>query len=579
MKRAILFLFVFAAGAAFADTDITAADLRAHIRFLASDELGGRLAVSPEFQRASQYGADQFRKYGLKPMGTAGFFQPFEMTAGVKTGDKNILEFTKQGKKSRLKVGADFNPTNGAKADVVADGAVVCVGYGVQTPEQNDYKGIDAKGKVVLLFKENPGGSGGTIAARVAGAFTNGAAGVMIVSVEGSEDSIGMGGMRLRGSITGPVHQVKRAWVEKLFGRKLADILEDAKTGPFHPFEVEGLSARMTADVQPNKGQSRNVLGFLPGNDPKLKDEIIVIGGHLDHIGHGEVGAMDGSNLIHNGADDNASGSAGVMELAQYYAHAKKNKRSILFMLFGGEEEGLIGSTHFVNNPTVDLAKVTAMINMDMIGRLKDDKLTIEGVISSPLWPEWIDRYNTDGLTVAKKMAGAGPSDHTGFFNKGIPVVFFFTNDHPDYHRAGDDWEKINYDGEVKVLRFAVRMVDAIDAYPTKIPYESGRKKEEPKGTGPGRGGSKIRIGLVPDYAFEGPGVRLTGAGPGTPAEKAGLRDGDIILKWNETELTDLNSLMPMFTTAKPGTAITLTVKRGKEIIQITVVPEEAEGG
>jgi len=425
-----------------------------------------------------------------------------------------------------------------------------------------------------MFLRDQPATGGATLAVRLQTAYSNGAAGVILVSADVRQpDAVGLGSTRVRSDVKIPVMQMTRAAAEKLLGKSVS-LAADGKA-----FDVPNTSIKLITDVRPNAGFSRNVIGFLPGNDPALRDQIIVIGGHLDHIGHGDVGAMDRNNEIHNGADDNASGSAGVMELAEYYAATKKNRRSILFMLFGGEEEGLIGSFYFVKNPTVDLSKVTAMLNFDMIGRLKDNKLTVEGVVSSPLWPEWIDAQNTEGLAVTKKPDATGASDHTGFFTAGIPVVFFFTNDHEDYHRSTDDWQKINYEGEVKVLRYARRMIDAIDSYDAKIPYQKTVTKTEttPPPTGAGRGGSKVRIGLQPDYTYSGPGVMLTGVSEGTPAEKAGLKSGDIILAWNGKTVDTLEEMMEFFVTAKAGEAVKLTVQRGSEKKEITVIPEEAE--
>lgn len=567
--------------------EITQDDIRAHISYLASDELEGRLAVSRGFERAAAYAAAEFKKYGLEPKGTEGYFQPFQMTAGFRPGKNNFLTITVAGERYDFELGKDFMPVSTGRFNHWADGPLVFVGSGIRDDERDDFAGADLTGKIaVMRHGKGPLGNPSSIRDRVKTAQELGAKGVLLVSAEKRMPVPIIAGGAAEPGEGIPVVEVSVEALEQLDPALAAALGQDEGAPGMAPaFEIANSRARFISQVERNTGMTRNVVAFLPGNDPQLRDEIIVLGAHLDHLGFGQVGTMGRSREIHNGADDNASGSASVLEMAEYYAHYKTNRRSMLFVLFAGEEEGLIGSRYFVNNPTIDLSKVTAMVNFDMVGRLKDDKLVVEGTGSSPIWPELLDSVDKQGLTTRYSPGTGGGSDHSSFASKQVPVVFFFTNIHPDYHRPTDDWEAINYDGQVRVLEYARRVIDAIDARGEKVPWQQPsrtrgerrppaddqQRPEGPRGDGPR---VSVRIGLVPDYSFEGTGVMLSGTTPGTPAEKAGLRAGDIIVQWDDIPITDMDSLMKGFAAAKAGVAVRLVVQRGQERIEVTIVPE-----
>jgi aminopeptidase YwaD len=570
-----------------ASPEIAASDIRDHIKYLASDELEGRLAISPQYVEASKYCADLFAAYGLEPKGSDGYFQPFEMSAGWRVGKNNFLYCTDRIERIDFEQGEDYLPVPGGRANKWAEGPVAFIGFGIEREDYNDYTGMDVKGKVLLMVRDRPEGiPGGTITGRVRNAAEKGAAGVILLTRRTSGgDKIALFGVRLRTQdpIEIPVAQMTRAAAERLLGgKRILDIVEgiDQSQKP-NSFDLKGVRARFITQIELNRGQSRNVVGFMPGHDPDLRNQIIVVGAHLDHIGHGEVGSLAGTNEIHNGADDNASGSAGVLELAEYYTNAASNRRSMLFILFGGEEEGLLGSSHYVNDPTVDLNSVTAMVNLDMIGRLEENKLDISGVGSAAEWSGWIDQCAPAGLVITKGSSGTGGSDHTSFYRKHIPVLFLFTGIHGDYHRPTDDWDKINYEGEVQVLQCAVQLVDTIDGYGEKMVWQStegqggtGRRTdEEDRGDGTPRD-LPVRVGVIPDFGYEGPGLRLAGVSPDTPAERAGLKEGDIILKWGDFDVEDLESLTEAFRQSKPGVGVKVKVRRGNEEIEITITPE-----
>jgi len=264
----------------------------------------------------------------------------------------------------------------------------------------------------------------------------------------------------------------------------------------------------------------RNVVGFLD----KSSDKTIVIGAHFDHLGMGGEGSLHrGDSAIHNGADDNASGTAALLALAKILKH-EELKSNVLFIAFSGEENGLWGSNYYVKNPTIDLKTVNYMINMDMVGRLKEDKsLAINGVGTSPSFPPIFDRINTDSLKLVTSESGTGPSDHTSFYLQDLPVLHFFTGQHEDYHKPSDDADLINYDGLVKVVRYISRTVMALDPEDKLAFTKTKDASDNPRFT--------VSMGVVPDYMFDGKGMRIDGVSEDKPAKAAGLLKGDVVIQ------------------------------------------------
>ncbi|MEI8135427.1 MAG: M28 family peptidase [bacterium] len=310
-----------------------------------------------------------------------------------------------------------------------------------------------------------------------------------------------------------------------------------------------------------------DVVGFIKGSDPKLKDETVIIGAHYDHLGIGGHNALDTIKAIHYGADDNASGTVGLLELAEYYAAHKSNlKRSLLFIAFSGEEEGLFGSIAYAKSPILPLEKTQAMINMDMIGRLKDSILIVEGFGSSPYWKELMDTLKHDNFSMRYKPDGVGPSDHSSFYRKNIPVLFFFTGLHKDYHKATDTKDKINYEGEVVVLDLVRRSIDAIESKNGRIPFTV-----VPVDTTKKASGFKVYVGGVPDYGYDGEGLRISDVTAGSPADKAGLKAEDIVLKFADIQIKNIYDYTAALGKYKPDDLVDFVVKRGKESITIPV--------
>jgi len=307
-----------------------------------------------------------------------------------------------------------------------------------------------------------------------------------------------------------------------------------------------------------------NLIAFLDNDAEKT----IVIGAHYDHLGkNGHGSSLDKNNhQIHNGADDNASGTAGVLELARYYSTNKqKEKCNFLFICFSGEEDGLIGSKYFTNHPTIDLSKVKCMINMDMIGRLNDstNKLMVYGVGTSPAF-ELVFKDKNGGFNLVFDSSGIGPSDQTSFYLKNIPVLHFFTGQHSDYHKSTDDAEKLNYKGEVKVLEYILDLNEVMISLP-EMTFTPTRNKEETKVS------FKVTLGIMPDYTYEGEGIRVDATTEGKPAHTAGIKAGDIILQLGEHTTNGMPQYMKALSAFSKGETTDVIVKRGQEKITLKV--------
>ncbi len=307
-----------------------------------------------------------------------------------------------------------------------------------------------------------------------------------------------------------------------------------------------------------------NVIGFLDNGAAKT----IVIGGHFDHLGFREHGSSLDKNkkLIHNGADDNASGTAGVLALANYYANnGIKEKSNFLFMCFSAEEDGLIGSKYFTNNPTIDLSKISAMINMDMIGRLNDStkKLMVFGVGTSTAYTHIFAGTQTN-LTLVYDSAGIGPSDQTSFYLKNIPVLHFFTGQHTDYHKSTDDTEKINFIGEVEVLLFIQQIASAL-AETENIPFTKTKQPEQ------SRVSFKVTLGIMPDYSFEGKGIKIDAVNEGKPALRAGMQAGDVLIQLGEFTINNMQDYMKALSKHNKGQQVQATVLRGVNQVILSV--------
>ena len=314
-------------------------------------------------------------------------------------------------------------------------------------------------------------------------------------------------------------------------------------------------------------GTANNVLAYL---DNKAATTII-IGAHYDHLGVGEQGSSLDANpqgKIHNGADDNASGVAGVLELARYFSTNKiKEKNNFLFMCFSGEELGLYGSKYFTENPTINLSSVNYMINMDMIGRLdpQSKTLLVHGTGTSPAWEPLLKKLENDNLAIKTDSSGVGPSDHTSFYLKNIPVLHFFTGSHSDYHKPTDDWDKINYKGEADVLHLIAELIENLD---NGAKLEFLTTKSKPMAS---RSSFKVTLGIMPSYTSDAEGVRVDGVTDGRPGEKAGIQSGDLIIQMGDLTIKDIQDYMGALGKFEKEQTVPVKVKRGNEIITLSV--------
>lgn len=564
------------------------------VTFLARDEMKGRGNGMPELDIAADYIAEQFRLAGLTPKGENGtYFQPFEVTTGAELGAKNELAIAG----TALKITDDFVPimiSNTAEFD----GPLVFAGYGITAPELNydDYAGIDVTDKIVVVLRHEPQENDaqskfdGTNYTRHApfvnkaiNARLHGAKGIVFLSDPLHRDEeVGPATRRIESSDMGiPAIHAKRAAFARVFtaaGKDLAQIqTEIDKDLQPRSFALPATNAHIATEVTRIKKTVRNVIGALEGSDPTLKNDWVVIGGHYDHLGFGERDSMTPSQVgqIHHGADDNASGTSGVLELARLAANDDRQwKRSALFMAFAAEEIGLLGSAHFVNNPTVPIGSITAMINLDMIGRITNNRVFVGGVGTSPNYKTMIEQLNAGtGLQLDFSDSGYGSSDHTSFNSKKIPVLFFFSGLHTDYHKPSDTYDKINADGAVKVASLVYGMMDRVANDNERPAYVEVQRPEQP-GRG-GGGGYGAYFGSVPDFREDIQGVLFADVVNNSPAAKAGLKAGDIMVEFDGKPIQRLPDYAFLLRSKQPGDVVVVVVKRNNENVRVNVTLEQ----
>lgn len=375
---------------------------------------------------------------------------------------------------------------------------------------------------------------------------------------------------RLEGRLTGTAgNDSAAAYIARQYARLR---LREGSPGYLQKFV-----ARSAADAHAgitNGRPTQNVVAILPGSDPKFAGQYIVIGAHFDHLGRDSQFALDpeAKDAIRNGADDNASGTAAVVQLARILSTTRP-RRSIIFANFSGEEEGLLGSQWFVDHPPVPLDSVMAMVNFDMVGRLNDNKLIVYGTATATELQAILDSANARS-TVPFKISGGGDgfgsSDQSSFYAKNIPVLHFFTDIHSDYHRASDDIEKINSGGEARVVDLATRVVQLMDNLPGRLSFV--RIAASPRMSASTSSGSKVYLGSVPDMAAgDVPGLKLTGVSPGSPAELGGLKADDIIVEFGGVKVTDLQSYSDALYAHKPGDTVKVIILRGGKPMEVSV--------
>jgi aminopeptidase YwaD len=579
MRRSIIIalMLVAVSGVAQKNSEISSKDLKEYVTFLASDSLKGRKPGMKEADVAAKYKAA-----GLKPLGDEGM-QYFEVVTDVTLGPSNALAL--EGFEGALK--KNFIPLAfSSPGKVQAQVAFAGYGFSIDTDslKWNDYKDLDAKGKWVMVFRADPELDNteskfipfSDVRTKVLTAKDNGAAGILLVSPSGldKEDKL-MPLVVENNEVTAgiPVIHIKREIADAILKTTgfTADSLENfyAKDKTPKSFEVP-VSITATVDITQNKDNTSNVVALLEGSDPLLKNEYLVVGAHYDHIGFG--GPNSGSRMpdtvaVHNGADDNASGTAMVMELARRLASEKTSlKRSIIFVAFSAEEMGLLGSKYFVNHCPVDIKSVKAMFNFDMVGRFDQEKnsISVSGTGTSVEADSILKIYEKDlPFSVVHAPDGYGPSDHAAFYSSGIPVFYFNTGVHTDYHTPFDDTDRLDFNNEKKVGDFAAAVILDVDNLPKPLTFKESGSRDQA-----GRGGRrmKVTLGIMPDFAgTEKRGLRIDGVTKDGPADRGGMKKGDIITSVNGMAVGNIYEYMSRLSKLKHGMTVNVEVLRNEK--------------
>jgi hypothetical protein len=565
--------------------EVTVNELRNHEKYLSSDSLKGRLTGSAGDSLAAGYIRKELTSFGLIPLSGDGW-QRFEVTKRIIPGKNNSLIINGTSYTSDK----DFIPFS-FSSDGSLEAEVIFAGYGFNINGDsitwNDYNGIDVKGKWVMILRADPEAentkspyiqfSGDRDKALLAKDM--GAAGILLVSgpVADSQDnfeqlgtegfSVGIPALRIKREVADVILAKSGTTIEKL--EKNINI--SRKQSGFSTKTAINASSEIIRET----ANTRNVVMLLPGEDELLKNEYVIIGAHFDHLGMGGEGSSSRAPDtvgVHHGADDNASGVAMMLELAEKFALTKgSHKRSIICIAFSGEEEGLLGSKHFTNDPGIDLSKVNAMLNLDMVGRLNDTSmLQVSGVGTAVGLKELIySKSDTSTIKLNLSEEGYGPSDHSSFYFKNIPVLFYFTGAHLDYHTPADTWDKINYSGMVGISAQIFNIGQELANSQARLQFREAGPKSEPVRSRRGKG---VSLGIMPDFAgVNKNGLRADAVTPGKPAALGGMKKGDIITAINGKSVSNIQDYMSRMGQLKHGQTISVEILRNgnKEVLLI----------
>lgn len=559
--------------------EITPALLRQYVEFLASDSLKGRKPGTPEIEVAARYIRDHFQKAGLQVMGDDGF-QWFEIVTDVNLGKNNKVGF--DGYEASLKT--DFIPLSfSSSATVKAPLVFAGFGFDIDTDslKWSDYNGVDVKGKWLMILRGDPDPDNpdsrfipySDLRSKVLAAKDRGAAGVFFVTPRAMEKEDKLIALMVENNeVTAgiPVLSITRDLANKMLKKSglTVDSLNRSIMKEMMPKSFEtNLVVTASSDVVQKREKTANVIGLLPGTDPVLRDEYLVVGAHYDHLGLGGPGSgsrMPDTVAVHNGADDNASGVAMVMALAgKFGAQPRANKRSIIFVAFSAEEIGLLGSKYFVSHPPVNIKSIRTMFNFDMVGRFDKEKnsISVSGTGTSAEADSLL-RLRESGLSfsVVHSPDGYGPSDHAAFYSANIPVFYFNTGVHTDYHTPFDDVEKLDFDAQKAVGDYAYDVIRTVDEQPAGLTFRESGKKE-----GSGRMGRRLKVtlGIMPDFAgTEKKGLRIDGVTKDGPADKGGMLKGDIIVAINGLPVGNIYEYMSRLQKLRHGTTVNVEVIR-----------------
>ena len=532
--------------------DAETAAFKKHVGYLASDKLEGRAPGTKGEEAAAKYIAGAWKKAGIKPGGENGtWFKPFTFTDKVEADKSTALSVNNK----PYVLGTDFWPM-GLSANGTVTAPAIYMRYGITNPEKNydDYMGYseaELKGKIFVIELSSPDGihphsahikysDPGT---KIRKAMEKGAVGVIFI--DNRKDA-----------------EVPSQQLSKNTRAEGIPVVYAEGILPKILSESTGLPVTISVKIDRISGKGKNVVGVID-NGAKYN---VIIGAHFDHLGWGDEGSLyKGQKAIHNGADDNASGTAALIEIGKYLAaHGPKNNNYIL-VAFSAEEKGLLGSNDFVKSSLFDPAHANYMINMDMVGRLENDQIAISGAGTSSMWGNNLNNVKAGNLKIKTSESGVGPSDHTSFYLKDIPVLHFFTGTHADYHKPSDDADKINYEGMTRVSNFIINLVSLLD---NQGKLDFVKTKESESGKAPK---FSVTLGIVPDYLYDGEGVRADGVTDGKPASKAGVKAGDVLLKLGDYPIRDMKSYMEALGKFKKGESTELQLRRDKEVITLPV--------
>ncbi|MFB3920827.1 MAG: M28 family peptidase [Terriglobia bacterium] len=566
------------------------------VRYLAGDKLRGRGDGTPELNDAAAYIAKRFKKSGLQPAGdNQTYLQHFMMTVGAELGPKNSLAYS-NGVAKALVPRQDFVPLSFSAVGSF-EAPLVFAGYGITASDlhYDDYAHLDVKDKFVIVLRHEPQEDDekspfagkqltthSAIVNKAINAKNHGAAGMILVNDTGAHPSEGDTLIRFA-SLSGPEEmklaslEVKAAVVDewlKPSGHTLEELRQAIDQDlSNHSFPLDAtLRISLNVDVERVRKQVANVVGVLPGRDPTLGKQAIVLGAHYDHLGLGDEHSLAPSQIgqIHHGADDNASGTSAVIELAEGLAKRRRElKRSIVFVAFAGEESGLLGSSFYAQHPAVPLDQTIAMLNLDMVGRVAKNRLYIGGTGTSPGFKKLVEEANRSlpagGFELSYSASGYGASDHMSFTVRDVPVIFFFSGLHADYHKPSDTWQKINAAGGAEVVDLVAKVAQELDALPEKPLYVRVAQPPSPvMGAG---GGYGPYFGSIPDMGESENGVKFADVRDGSPASRAGFHGGDVLIEFGNKKIDNLYDFTYALREHKPGDKVMVTVlRRGEKL-------------
>ncbi len=522
--------------------------LKQDIHTLADEAMEGREAGTEGERKAAAYIKERMQEIGLQPAFDGSYYQEFPFPGDWVWGPGNYFTYVSHD----FEHGVDYHVLPGSAATSVT-APFVHVGYGLTGLEDvedfEDYCDYalhqDLDGKVFVMEFYLPEaldtlGDRRTFQLlfhKISTATEKGAAGIIFVNTKAERDD---------------------PPIDLRMGRRGFDIpiLFAGEVVLEHMMMHQGETLELITDIERLELTGINVAGYIDNGAAST----VVIGAHYDHIGYGGRGSRSpGVTAVHPGADDNASGTAGMLEAARYISSSSLDGHNYLFMAFSAEEKGLIGSRYFTDSDAYDLSRVNYMFNLDMIGRMEDNSLALIGTGTSPQWDALIDAHAPGHFDISRRPGGRGGSDHTSFYLKEIPVIFFFTGVHDDYHRPGDTADKINYPGAMEITRFALDMVSALDGADRLAFSQSGGQEPERQRT------STIALGLMPDHAFDGEGLRVLSVTDDRPAQQGGMVNGDIILRINDMQISEIYTYMEALGSLRSGQEIQVLVLREGE--------------